>query len=225
MKYILILEIFLTASRLLGQGQNPFYQDTITVVSDKCNEELKKAQIDFDNGTYVIELRKPIPFSDTQQKVLSNQYSVNVVFKDGLMVPNHDCYNYHLKSLAKQKWRRDIFKRSKFTADSLDKLGLGDQGARFKFKGDFWEFLKNNLSTDSKRAIRQIKDLKTLYIMLDISENGFTDNVRIINSLHYGKIELEILELVKGKELWIPKKDDGKGIKTWIIYPIEIEQM
>jgi hypothetical protein len=225
MKYLLIFGVFVSASKLLAQDANLFYQDTITAVSDKCDQELEKANNDFNNGTYVIELRKPIPFSNTQQKVLSDRYGVIVVFTDGLMSPNHDCYNYHLKTLAKQKWNHDIFKRSKFLADSLDRLGFGDQEANFKDKGGFAEFLKRNLCNNSKTIIRQIKDERELYIKVDISEEGYADNVAIINSLHFGEIEIEILDLVKGIKLWVPKKDDGQGIKTTIIYSIAVKEM
>jgi hypothetical protein len=223
MKLIVIFGLIICSVYLPGQAQNPFYQDTITNVSEKCNDEIKKAEIDFMNQRFVIALTRPIPFTDTQQKILLVNYGIYTVYKDGIMSPNHDCYNFYLKTLAKQKWGHDIFKKSKWIADSLNSSGLGDQEANFKGKGDFRDYLLENLSAPLKRKLRDIKDTKTIYVKVDISEDGHTDNIRIINSLHLGDIELEVLKFVEGKELWIPKRDDGRGIKTWIIYSIDIE--
>lgn len=144
-------------SNLVGQDlKNPFYQDTITVISDKCIEEINQANSDFEKGLYVIELAEPIPFTDTQQKILFENYGIETSYSVGLFSPNHDCYNFHLKSLAKEKWKHDIFKKSKSIADSLDKFGHGDQQANFKSRdGDFYNFIKTNLSE---------KAIKTRYL-------------------------------------------------------------
>jgi hypothetical protein len=195
------------------------------VMTDKCKEEINQANSDFEKSSFVIELQKPIPFTDTQQKILFEHYGILTAYQVGLFSPNNDCYNFHLKTLVKSKWKHDVFRTSKSIADSLDKIGLGDQQARFGTgDNDFYSFIKTNLSKKSKKKLKD-GDLKTLYIQVDISETGDTDNVRILNSISWGHIEIEILTLVKGKQLWTPETDNGKGIKTWVIYPIKIEDL
>lgn len=226
MRFSILLGLIITTINLVGQDlKNPFYQDTITVMTDKCREEINRASSDFEKNTFVIELEKPIPFTDTQQKVLFENYGIQTAYVVGLFSPNNDCYNFHLKTLTKSKWSHDIFKMSKTIADSLDKKGLGDQQAQFRTgEGDFYTFIKSNLSNKAKKILKR-SNLKTLYIKVDISEKGDTDNVKILNSINYGEIEIEILTSVKDKKLWTPKTDNGKGIKTWIIYPIKIEEL
>jgi hypothetical protein len=214
------------ATNLRGQElKNPFYQDTITVMTDKCREEIIQADSDFEKNTFVIELEKPIPFTDTQQKVLLERYGIQTVFQTGLFSPNNDCYNFHLKTLVKSKWKRDIFKTSKSIADSLDKIGLGDQQAQLRTSDDeFYAFIKKNLSSRTKNKLKR-GNLKTIYLEVEISETGDADNVKILDFISYGDVEIEILTLIKGKQLWIPKTDNGKGTKTWIVYPVKIADL
>src|SRR5687767_9852723 len=96
MRFSILLGLTVMTSNLVGQDlKNPFHQDTITVMSDKCREEINQANSDFEKGLYVIELKKPIPFTDTQQKILFENYEIQTSYRVGLFSPNHDCYNFH----------------------------------------------------------------------------------------------------------------------------------
>lgn len=226
MRLPLLLGLTILTSNLAGQDlKNPFYQDTITLMTDKCRQEITQANSDFEKNKFVVELQRPIPFTDTQQKVLFERYGIRTAYQVGLFSPNNDCYNFHLKTLIKSKWRYDIFKISKSTADSLDKIGLGDQQAQFRTgDNEFCTFIKSNLSNVTKKKLKH-DILTTLYLNVYISETGDADNVKILNSMNYGNVEIEILSLVKGKQLWIPKTDNGKGTKTWIVYSVKIEDL
>lgn len=226
MRLPLLVGLIMVTSNLNGQDlKNPFYQDTITVMTDKCRQEIIQANSDFEKNAFVIELQKPIPFTDTQQKVLYERYGIHSAYQVGLFSPNNDCYNLHLKTLIKSKWKYDIFKTSKSIADSLDKIGLGDQQAQFRTgDNEFYTFIKTNISNRIKKKLKH-GNLKTLYINVDISETGGADNVKVLNSINYEDVEIEILTLVKGKHLWIPKTDNGKGTKTWIVYSVKIEDL
>ena len=216
--------LFIMTSNLHGQDlKNPFLQDSITVTSDKCQKEINRADLDFEKNLFVIQLEKPVPFTDTQQKILFELYGVHSSFSTGLFAPNYDCYNFHLKTLAKSKWRHDIFRKSKLIADSLDKIGLGDRQVEFKNGSDeLMALLRANISEKSRMKLKHDR-LKTLFIKVYISEKGTAENVRIVNSINHGDVEIEILAVVKDKQLWTPKTDDGKAIKTWIIYPVELD--
>lgn len=225
MRYSILTSLILITADVVGQGgKNPFYRDTITVVTEKCRLEINRAMSDYEKNVFVIELEKPIPFTDTQQKILYEKYGIQTAYRSGLISPNYDCYNFHLKTLAKEKWRHDIFKRSKTIADSLDKIGVGDRQVKFRSgHGEFDNFIKTNLSRKTLKELQEQHEMQTMYVKVDISETGDVDNVKIANSLNFGDIELEILKLLKGKQLWIPETDNGIGVKTWIIYPVKVD--
>ncbi len=223
LRYAFLIGVILTSIDLLGQGSNnPFYHDTITVMTEKCRKEIDQATLDFEKKVFVIELEVSVPFNDTQQRVLHETYGIEVSYSSRLLSPNHDCYNFHLKTLVKEKWKHDVFKKSKSIADSLDKSGLGDRDLQFRTGHDnFSNFIKTNLSPGTVRMLSKQK-VKTLDVKVDISETGDAENIEILNSAHFGDVEIEMLNLLRGKQLWIPKTDNGIGAKTQIIYPLKV---
>ncbi len=207
------------------KGQYVFKIDTADV---RCKEQIKKAENDFENNSFVLRINKPIPYSDTYKKVLEG-YNVTVEFT-GIFIA--DCYGYTIKSLLNSKYQTDFLAMAKKVADSIDEHGSWNREARLKIEEhDLVEYIQKHVSKKENKTLTRKYGNETLWLALVVDTIGKSwiyslgrlEEVDVMHSLrrnadNISKVKEPIIQnLIHGKELFIPKMKHGEAIESWMI--------
>ena len=135
-----IISIFLVAIyslihfNLYGQQNdfNVFKSYVPDSSNDLCLIEMKNATRDFKANKFILKLSKPVPFSNTQQRILKSEYHIIAEYPDIFF---ESCYNFQIKSLLNEKYSVNVINVTKLKADSLDIVGLGTRSQKEIPKG------------------------------------------------------------------------------------------
>lgn len=203
-------------------GQFEFKRD---LNNKHCLDQMEKAELDFNIDSAVLQLKKPVPFSDTQKKVIENKYGIKAIYPD-FYFP--DCYNYRLLELLSEKHNTDFLNLTLKIADSIDQSGNGNSNEKLIIKEQsIQEYIQNNISKKQKRSLRKKYGSENLYLALQIDVTGKSWYYSLSRpELDVSKSMVEnasgaeqimepiVYELVNGKKLFRPRIQNGIPVKT-----------
>ncbi|MFH6603017.1 hypothetical protein ACEZ3G_05975 [Maribacter algicola] len=186
---------------------------------------MKQAELDLKADLAILKLEKPIPFSDTQKKVIEREFRIKTEYPIPFI---ESCYNHQLKVLLSEKHNIDFLKYTLKIADSIDRSGNGNSNEKLIIEeNSIQEYIQNHISKKQKRFLRKKYGRENLYLALQIDITGrswFYSLSRpeldvskpIAQNARSGEQFMEpiIYELVNGKKLFRPRVRNGIPEKT-----------
>jgi hypothetical protein len=204
------------------QAQNFFFQYRPDTTNSFCLEQFDKAEEDFKNWDFELQIMKGTRFSKSLLLMLKDDYNVNAAFPE-IFIEN--CYNYHLKELLNKKFGEDVLKVSELKADEYDQGNHGTRMEKYIGYGKILtEFLFHEMTRKEIKNIQKKYAGKTLHMKVEINEVGkckilnIDDGTRNIYERIFG-------EIIDGEILFNPRVIEGEGQTTWHVYPITVDEI
>ena len=155
MKIILSLILFIFSFQ--SQAQSFFFQYIPDTTNSFCREQFNKAEEDFKNWDFELQIMKGRRFSKSLLLMLKDHYNVDATFPEIFI---ESCYNYHLKELLNKKFGEDVLKASELKAEEYDQ---GNHGTRKEKYIGYGKILTEFLFHEMTR--KEIKNIQEKHFM------------------------------------------------------------
>ena len=134
-----------------------------------CKKELVLAKRAFRNNNYTIQFAKPIPYSNTSQKILKDSFNVQIEYPELFF---ESCYNYFLKQEVIMKFNKDIFLIAQNLADSIDESGKGSSMFQFIAGESIDGYIRSQLKNSERKQLKKKYSAGKIFVSLKINSDG-----------------------------------------------------